>query len=599
MKQRHPLQELLGFRLAFALALALLPLGLLSGYQVKSLMGEAQARSEAAILGETLLAVAPEAGLIRDGRTAAAAMAVPLAAIDLDPAVCSALMRKLVEQSSTAYSYAAFVPVDGHVVCSSTGEPLDLSASPRLAAMLIDPKPDVAVIRNGLASHTSVLAFGHPVINADGAFIGYVSLSMPHTVLQSATPADWVVKQIGGNVPVSLITFDAAGNVLTSTTGLDAAPQDLPADRTLIDLAQAELGTFSALSQSGEPRVYAVTPIVGGTLYSLGSWSATEVRATTALFLSPYLPTVLMWAVTLLVAILAAERLVTRHIRVLRGSITAFAHGARSAAEADLTGASAEIRDVADAFLKMTDTIVHDEAELVNMVHQREVLLREVHHRVKNNLQLIASIMNMQMRQARSPETRILMKSLQDRVMSLATIHRELYQTSGLTDVRADELLAQIVRQILNMASGPGRLFDVRTDFEVMHMTPDQAVPLSLLLTEALTNAIKYAGSDPQNAATVPRLIMSLKRLGGVRAVMIVANSVAPDAETPPPHPHEDGSGLGSQLIGAFAQQLAAEIQTDVIAGMYQLTVTFDVTPLGQVDPEAQPGSPPQADAAA
>ncbi len=588
MAIRHPLAQLLGFRLAFALALALLPLGLLSAYQVRSLMGEAQARSEAAILGETLLAVAPEAGLIRDARTAAAAMAVPLGAIDLDPAMCSELMRNLIEQSSTGYSYAAFVPPDGQVVCSSTGAPLDLSASPRLAAMLVDPKPDVAVIRNGVASGTSVLAFGHPVIDGDGAFIGYVSLSMPHTVLQSATPADWIAKQIGGNVPVSLITFDADGVILTSTKGLDQGPQELPADRTLVDLAQAGLVTFSALSMNGQQRVYAVAPIVGGTLFSLGSWPASEVRAVTALFLSPYLPTLLMWAVALLVTILAAERLVTRHIRVLRRSITAFAHGGRTSGDVDLTGAAAEIRDVADAFFKMTDTILHDEAELEDMVHQREVLLREVHHRVKNNLQLIASIMNMQMRQARSPETRIQMKSLQDRVMSLATVHRELYQTSGLTDVRADELLAQIVRQILNMASGPGRLFDVVTDFDELNLTPDQAVPLSLLLTEALTNAIKYAGLDRDSTATVPRLAISLKRQGGARAVMIVANSVAPAAKTPPAHNPEEVSGLGTQLIGAFAMQLAAEVQTEVIAGLYQLTVIFDVMPLGRAESETE-----------
>jgi two-component system, sensor histidine kinase PdtaS len=587
MPDRHPVVQRLGFRLAFALALALLPLGLLSAYQVRSLMSEAQARSEAAILGETLLAIAPDAGLIRDGRTAAAAMAVPLAAIDLDPALCSDLMRKLIEQTSTAYSFAAFVPVDGQVVCSSNGQTLDLSDSPRLAAMLIAPKADVAVIRNGQASGTSVLAFGHPVFDTTGKFIGYVSLSMPHTVLESATPSDWTVKQIGGDVPVSLITFDLAGNILTSSTGLDNAPQDLPADRTLVDLAQTALGTFSAFSVDGQTRVYAVAPIIEGTLFTLGSWPATEMRATTALFLSPYLPTVLMWVVTLMVAILAAERLVARHIRVLRRSITAFARGGRTYSDVELPGAAAEIRDVADAFLKMTDTILRDEAELVDMVHQREVLLREVHHRVKNNLQLIASIMNMQMRQARSPETRTLMKNLQDRVMSLATIHRELYQTSGLTDVRADELLAHIVRQILNMASGPGRLFDLVNDFDLLHLTPDQAVPLSLLLTEALTNAIKYAGIDRDVAgpSAVPRLNISLKRQGDIRAVLSVVNSVA---TTAPPRSPEEGSGLGSQLIAAFAKQLAAEIQTEVKDGTYRLTVAFDITPLGRAEADTE-----------
>ena len=584
MADPHRMQNTLGFRLAFALALAILPLGLLSAFQVRSLMGEAQARSEAAILGETLLAVGPESGMIRDGQTAAAAMSVPLAVIDLDPQVCSGLMRQLIQQTNTAYSFAAFVPVDGQVVCSSNGEPMDLSASPRLAAMLIDPKPDVAVIRNGLASHTSVLAFGHPVIDTNGVFRGYVSLSMPHNVLQSATPADWVARQIGGNAPLSLITFDIEGNILTSTIGLEAAPAELPADRTLVDLAKSELGTFLAVSASGQERIYAVAPLIGGTLFTLGSWPATEMRVSAALLLSPYLPPVLMWAVTLMVATLAAERLVTRHIRVLRSSITAFAGGARTYGDVDLPGAATEIRDMADAFLKMTDTILHDEAELVDMVHQREVLLREVHHRVKNNLQLIASIMNMQMRQARSPETRTLMKSLQDRVMSLATIHRELYQTSGLTDVRADELLAQIVRQVMNMASGPGRQFDLVTDFDVLHLTPDQAVPLSLLLTEALTNAIKYAGSDGNlsHAATVPRLSVSLKRQGGVKAILTVSNSVGAVDVTP--LPEEDGSGLGSQLIAAFAMQLAAQTLITRSDGIFQLSVAFDVTPLGQAE---------------
>src|SRR5690606_6386022 len=112
-------------------------------------------------------------------------------------------------------------------------------------------------------------------------------------------------------------------------------------------------------------------------------------------------------------------------------------------------------------------------------------------------------------RRLHSPEARVLMKSLQDRVMSLATIHRGLYQTSGLADVRADELLTDIVRQIFKMSSGPGRSFDVSTKFDDLNLTPDQAVPLSLLLTEALTNAIKYAGSDNGG---LPTIHISLRR---------------------------------------------------------------------------------------
>jgi two-component sensor histidine kinase len=105
------------------------------------------------------------------------------------------------------------------------------------------------------------------------------------------------------------------------------------------------------------------------------------------------------------VAWCAAERLVSRYIRRLGRAIRAFASGAALWATSD-GGAPAELREVGQAFLRMTDTILHDEAELEDTVHQREVLLREVHHRVKNNLQLIASIMNMQMRRAKSPRPR-------------------------------------------------------------------------------------------------------------------------------------------------------------------------------------------------
>ncbi|MBK8441510.1 MAG: sensor histidine kinase [Rhodobacter sp.] len=137
----------------------------------------------------------------------------------------------------------------------------------------------------------------------------------------------------------------------------------------------------------------------------------------------------------------------------------------------DLGDAPLELRHVGESYERLVESVLHDEAALEDMVHQREVLLREVHHRVKNNLQLIASIMNIQMRKAVSPEAKALIKGLHDRVMSLATVHRELYQTSGQADVRADELMQLIVAQVLRMGAQPGREIDVTTDFEPFRLT--------------------------------------------------------------------------------------------------------------------------------
>ena len=581
----RPYAQRLGVRLAFALAVALLPLGLISGLQSRSLLEEARARSEAALLGETLLAAADESGLIRGARVAAQALASTMTALPDDAAECSRVMRRVLDQSGGAYSFVVFVPVSGNAQCNSRGEPLDLTASARVVRMLADPKPDAVVIRNAVVSGTSVLAFGHPVFDDVGRYLGYVSISMPHSVLEGAAVASAEAGFMNRLEPLAMITFDVQGNILTSSTGLDDAPMRLPADRLLTDLATYGARTFVALSNNGTERVYAVFPLVDDQIFAIGSWPIVVAAGPLSLFVSPYLMPGLMWAASLLVALLAAERLITRHIRALRRSITGFAAGNHRIEGLDMTDAAIEIRDVADAYVRMTDTILRDEAELENMVHQREVLLREVHHRVKNNLQLIASIMNMQMRQSHSVEAKSLMKGLQDRVMSLATIHRGLYQTTGLADVRADELLSDILRQILNMATGPSRRFAVTSHFDDLRLIPDQAVPLSLLLTEALTNAIKYAGTSGTGPVT---LDVSLTRAGDGQAVLKVTNSMGDGAA-----PAGSGTGLGAQLLIAFVQQLGAQSEISIADGHYTLLVHFTIRALR----DAEDGTTPDVDA--
>ena len=571
-----PFAQRLGVRLALALALSLLPLGIISGLQSRSLLEEAQARTQAALLGETLLASARESSLIRGARVTASALAATIYELRDKPEECSAAMRRILTQAGGTYSYAVLVPPSGLSTCTSNGTPIDLSDSPRLERQKTNPNPDVVVISQATQSKTSVLAFGHPLLDDRGGFLGYVSVSMPHSTLDQSDLAGSGQGPSQRLEPIALITFDADGVILTSSTGFKNAPARLPAGMDLgAFVADNRARTFAAMAADGNERIYAVFPLVDYTIFAIGSWPIVVARGPMGYWVSPYLMPGLMWLASLLVGMLAAERLVTRHIRTLRASITAFAAGGHWVRDIDVKDAAVEIRDVADAYLSMTDTIMRNEAELENMVNQREVLLREVHHRVKNNLQLIASIMNMQMRQSHSVEAKTLMKGLQDRVMSLATIHRGLYQTSGLADVRADELLSDIARQILKMATGPGRVFDVVTSFDDLRLTPDQAVPLSLLLTEALTNAIKYAGSVPPAR---PRLEISVK-CDGTDAVLTVSNSVAEHNV-----PTEKGTGLGSQLMTAFAQQLGAESAQMIEDGLYTLRVKFPVRVLVDQD---------------
>ncbi|MCE6960987.1 sensor histidine kinase [Cereibacter sphaeroides] len=559
--------------MAFLLAMALLPLGVISVVQSHAVLREAEARSEAALTGETMRASDHAVRLIQRGQGAAAALAEVVRPLLADTAACSAALRE-VAAGSQIYSVVGFLENDLRMNCSSLDEPIDLSDTATAQAAIKAGKPLLQVSRKGRVSGTSVVLASHPVLDDDGRQLGVLAISLLHSALASPQ-----AEISGGRLPV-LMTFNGNGDVLTSSVGLANAETMLPRDRALKALAGHDRSlAFTALTQSGTMRVFSVVPIIPETLYTLGSWPAGSETGLWIRALPSFALPSLMWLACLIVTWFAAEHLMTRHIRSLRRAITSFAKGSRAVDTLDISTAPREIRELAEAFARMTDTILHDEAELEDMVHQKEVLLREVHHRVKNNLQLIASIMNMQMRQARTPEAKGLMKGLQDRVMSLATIHRGLYQTTGLTDIRADELLSDIVRQVVNLATGPGRRISVHTDFGDIRLTPDQAVPLALLMTEALTNVMKYAGA-PQGM--VPRLDVSLTRDGATMAVLEVSNTVGtqpPSAET-----LAMGTGLGAQLLAGFAQQIGGEVRIEETETLHILRVRFEIRPLADAE---------------
>lgn len=581
--------ERLGFRLGLVISLALLPIGVLTVQRTTDLLKVAQARSEAALAGETLRAAAPEVDLIRRGQGAANALAAAIPALTRDMELCRQAMRTLVAGSNRTVSFAGYTASSGLMECSSTDKVMDFRGTERFTQLMRDATPALTVVKQAAISKQPVVSYAVPVFAPDGSVSGIVSLSMPHAALIGATAPGGVPE--GGN-PIGLVTFDQDGNILTASVGLDVVQSILPAGLPLASLAKAESDTFTARANSGARRTFSVVPLASGQLYALGTWSVSQgyPDGRFAAF-APLLFPGLMWLAGLIAAWFATELLVIRHIRSLGRSMASFARGNRSVGEPDFRGAPQEIREVAESYLRMTDTILHDEAELEDMVHQKEVLLREVHHRVKNNLQLIASIMNMQIRKAHSPEAKVLMKSLQERVMSLATIHRGLYQTSGLTDIRADELLPDIVRQIVRIGSAPGRRFDVQTEFQDIRLTPDQAVPLALLLTEALTNAIKYAGV----ADGLPVLKVRLVRSGPTGVALSIENSLA-DNDGPPGDFAGTGTGLGMQLLAAFAHQLGATMTAGRDGGLYVLRLTFDVRPLAEA--EARHATDPVQDAA-
>lgn len=557
--------DLLGVRLGLVLGLALLPVGVIAMSQSADLIAKAREQSEAALAGETLRAVRPRLSEIKRAQGAAEMLAAFTAAGQGD---CNAGLAPAL--SSGGGRFAALYATDGQAICTTKGAPRVLPSEGASAR----------VITQGIAAFTLLRSAGGAMVTAalvpvsrDGAVvaaIAVVAVDQPQTV----TPVSDDRRS-----SFALVVFDAAGAILSASLPLAEASLILPRDRSLSDLVAQTQGrtTFTESAMSGTDRSYSLVPVVEDELFALGTWPEERMEFSFLRSLPPLVLPALMWAISLLAAWFAAEKLVARHIRQLRRAILDFADGSRSVRDLPMQTAPQEIRDTAEAFARMTTAILRDEAELEDALHGKEVLLREVHHRVKNNLQLIASIVNMQIRRTHSEEARQIMRSLQERMLSLATIHNSLYRTADVSEIQVDGLFPGIVDQIVRAASAQGRIVRLGMRFDRFTLLLDQAVPLALLLTEALSNALRFASSD---TGEPPALAISLVMDSPDTAVLEVTNDAA--ERTASSAALGDGStGIGTQLLRGFTRQLGGQFHREFGDGRCQVRVWFPLRPKG------------------
>nr|WP_155095710.1 histidine kinase dimerization/phosphoacceptor domain -containing protein [Paracoccus aestuariivivens] len=556
----------LGFRLGGLLSVAILPIGLISVIQTLYLSREYERSSEIALLGRTATAAAGERALLQGAIGTADALGPAVLETMDNPRACADIMRGFV-QRTVNFSYAGFTRLDGSTECSSIPGVHDMADDPAFKKFTESPGTLVTTSLVGSGDDPSSVIVIQPLYRGDEP-LGFIGVAMSHDMLRS-THVSGVA-----NDSVQVLTFNNLGQILSGAERDDASILDLlPRDKSLPSLLSRSETTFSDYSAQGERRIFSVIPVVPGLVYAMGSWTRSESGIAgidqtrrTALLLP-----LILWGASLAVAYFAVYRLVLRHIRELRGQMRRFAIGDRSAPPPVLQGAPTEIGDMSSTFHNMARILIRDEDAMEAAVNEKTVLLKEVHHRVKNNLQLIASIINMQIRVIDHEDARRVLRSVQDRVASLATIYRNLYQAEHLDSVEADRLLRDIINQMVNASVEPGTGLQVETNLSPLVLMPDQAVPLSLLATEAFTNALKYSGSGTDGRPPWVRVTLHNDGLG--QATLEVQNSTG---NAPPP----EGTGLGSQLIEAFSSQLEGHAEQEHIPGRFTLRLTFRVDPV-------------------
>ncbi|SEK87208.1 Two-component sensor histidine kinase, contains HisKA and HATPase domains [Roseovarius azorensis] len=567
---RRILKPNLALRLGLALSIAILPLGLISVYQTYKVLEERQILSETALLEQTQQAVAESRDMIRSAVSTAETLAITVSAFDATEETCDAVMARVVEQSPN-YTFAGFVDDQLILVCASNGGRRDLGNLDSIRSDLTSRETNIQTRPLEFAGGIATVSVAVPVFEG-GQFRGTVWIAVPISVLN---------EKLATTAPdVDLVLFQSEGEIVATADFTDDRRSVLPASRGLKELAEKGRHTFRDKNRDGNTRDFAVVPIVNDDVLALGSWEPRHKNGVLPGYegaFALYFPFV-MWAIAIGVAYVGVHHLVIRHVRRLRSWMRLYAAGRGDLDGARLDNAPEELEVVAEAFRAMTKRLSEQERHLEEDLREKTVLLREVHHRVKNNLQLISSMLNMQIRSTGSTEARDLLRRVQDRVMALSAIHRYLYMARKLSLVRADRLLDDIIQQlvIVGTLDESGRQIRVTTGFGPVEISPDQSVPLSLLATEAAINAVKYCGMTTGADAWIN---IALKDVDDDRLCLSVVNSRIPQTEAENGgNAPIGGSGLGSRLIEFFVSQLNGTLEINDLPDRYELHVVFPVT---------------------
>ncbi|MCH2197283.1 MAG: PAS domain S-box protein [Flavobacteriales bacterium] len=202
-----------------------------------------------------------------------------------------------------------------------------------------------------------------------------------------------------------------------------------------------------------------------------------------------------------------------------------------------------------------------------NSLKEKEVLLQEVHHRVKNNLQVISSILNLQSSFVDDERTLELLEESQSRIKTMSYIHETLYQTSDFSSIEFTDYISSLARNLILSYSRSDVQVELDTKFDKIFLDLDQAIPCGLIINELVSNALKYAFPDRDKGT----LTLNITEKEGKIAMLVADDGIG----LPKDFKYEDSDSLGIYLVYALVEQLDAEIKIDSEAGTTFL-ITFE-----------------------
>jgi two-component sensor histidine kinase len=464
-------------------------------------------------------------------------------------------------QPYTAYGTAVIFDLDGKPLCMWDTQKAVASVRDRawFQQVLTTGATTVSGRLVSQALGEPIIAFGAPLKDASGAVKGVVGLGIRLSWLAS-------IGQESGLLPESAVyLLDRQGEILVSTPRRgDGDINALPGDLNLPALLESGERTFQAVGSDGVARAYGIYAIGQGQLFTVLGLPRESLIGPLRRDLWIQIAVLCVVSIAgMVAALIGARLLVTRWTDKLTVAARSmdFDH---LTAEGGLRGAPSELGELGETLRRMAARIQARESELQISISQKQLMLREIHHRVKNNLQTVTSLMNLYARLPRGDEFKQAFADVQLRINTLALVHRHLYESQDLQDIDFAPFMANLCALLQDGSGISPRRVHLISRIPSLRMNGDRAVPLALLTTELVTNSFKHA--FPNGRSGTIRVELMVDEAGN--AVLTVADDgIGPPSAGPDSRPGSPAS-MGRALIEAFTKQLGGTLSLSGPPGM-------------------------------
>lgn len=582
-------------RLALLFAVILLPPTILSGLLAWDSFSEHTKRAMLSVRQFAVLAATYERRFFEDTRDRLQRLTNEPAILTADPALCATLLNRTLK-AYTEFTELAYFDPQGRHVCGTGSSVADVASRPWFENAVRFRSFTISDYTFSSSSLRPVIVAALPVNDRMGQLHGVLSSSIELTWLSSflreaRLPPDGVffLLDSSGNVLASSSSFfgstdPALPKVATGEAGAAAESQDEEGLNSVVrpdlidDVIHRRMVDFEAIGKDDVRRVYSSVALPHGNVILLfGVPADVTLGWIERDLVTRILSLAVIWLTAIIAAWLGTRWLVTRWIAPLRNMAQAYGRGDYSA-KLDVARAPRELKDFGDTLMLMASRIEAREEDLRDSLAQKDVLLKEIHHRVKNNLQIVSSLLNIHGGRISSAAERHALEDIKTRVSALALVHRYLYEGDDVRLVGLRSFLTELCSTLVRSLSDHNRRVRLEIDLPELAVLSDRAVPIALFVTEVMTNALKHAFPG----ARTGRIAVRFNLESDTACVLEVSDDgVGCPDERDTENAWAADSGLGHQLMEAFARQLNGELSV-ARGGGTQVSLRLDVRVLTQ-----------------